>query len=444
MSERVLLLLPTEWEARIVSELSRSRSMRVVRRCADLADLLAAAAAGLGTLALVSTAVRGMDRSALASLDSSGLAVVGVVSGKDEVEESRLRQLGLMQVVPFDATVQQLTVATGAARAEGSVQREEPTTARPGDVRSPVTVPLTGLDGDWSEPQARAPAGRVVAVWGPTGAPGRSTLAVNLAAELGRAGARVLLVDADPYGGTVAPALGLLDEASGLLAAIRHAEAGTLDVPTLARCAAGLTPRWRVLTGIASGHRWPELRPAGLERVLAVARRWVSHVVVDCGFCLEDDEDLSYDTAAPRRNGATLCALSTADDVVVVGAADPIGLQRLVRGLADLSEAFPSQRRHIVVNRVRASAVGPKPELRVLGALSRFAGLDSATLVPEDREAFDAAMLRGVSLGEVAPGAAARRCFADLASGFNPRAGQPPRRSWRVGRGVGVGTGPAG
>ena len=63
--------------------------------------------------------------------------------------------------------------------------------------------------------------------------------------------------------------------------------------------------------------------------------------VVDTGFALERDEELSYDTMAPRRNGATLSALEAADVVLAVGAADPVGMQRLVRGLGELAEVLP-------------------------------------------------------------------------------------------------------
>ena len=56
-----------------------------------------------------------------------------------------------------------------------------------------------------------------MAVWGPAGAPGRTTVAVGLAAEIGRRH-RTLLVDADPYGGAVAQQLGVVDEVSGVLA----------------------------------------------------------------------------------------------------------------------------------------------------------------------------------------------------------------------------------
>ena len=100
-------------------------------------------------------------------------------------------------------------------------------------------------------------------------------------------------------------------------------------------------------------------------------------VVVDCGFSLEDDEELSYDTLAPRRNGATLTTLALADEVVVVGGCDPVGLQRLVRGLQELGtvQAPPPT---VCVNRVRSGAVGANPEQRVSEALARFAGVTEA------------------------------------------------------------------
>ena len=137
-------------------------------------------------------------------------------------------------------------------------------------------------------------------------------------------------------------------------------------------------------------------------------------VVIDCGFAIEDDEELSYDTLAPRRNAATLTALESADDLLVVGTADPIGLQRLVRAVQDLA-AVPSPTPRIVVNRVRASAVGSRPERRIADALGRFAGMEDLTYLPWDQATLDGAMFAGKSLGRVrAPvRAAARDRIAD-------------------------------
>ncbi len=107
------------------------------------------------------------------------------------------------------------------------------------------------------------------------------------------------------------------------------------------------------------------MRPSGLVAAYAVARQLAALTVVDCGFGLEQDEELSYDTTAPRRNGSTLATLADADHVVAVGSADPVGLQRLVRGLAELSEVLPQCRPQVVVNRVRKGPINGDPEQEI-------------------------------------------------------------------------------
>ena len=113
-----------------------------------------------------------------------------------------------------------------------------------------------------------------------------------------------------------------------------------------------------------------------------MARKLSTLTVVDCGFGLEQDEELSYDTAAPRRNGSTLATLADADHVIAVGSADPVGLQRLVRGLAELSEAVPDCRPQVVVNRVRSGPINGDVEREIAQALSRYAGIEGVVFVP--------------------------------------------------------------
>ena len=105
--------------------------------------------------------------------------------------------------------------------------------------------PLAALEADLQcelTEQRVAPPGMVIAVWGPTGAPGRTTVAVTLAVEAALLGVETLLVDADTYGGSVAQALGLLDEAPGLAAAARAANSGRRTAPPLL-LQLGLWPR---------------------------------------------------------------------------------------------------------------------------------------------------------------------------------------------------------
>ncbi|QIM21399.1 hypothetical protein G7075_10155 [Phycicoccus sp. HDW14] len=227
-------------------------------------------------------------------------------------------------------------------------------------------------------------------------------MAVTLAARLAGSGIRTLLVDLDTWGASVAQLLGMVDEAPGVAAAARASEQGTLDVPGLARLAPEALPGLRVLTGLPRADRWPELRAAAVEDVLRLARGVVDHVVVDTGFALEDDEELSYDTVAPRRNAATLTALEAADRLVVVGAADPVGLQRLVRGVQDVA-VLPCPRPLVLVNKVRASAAGPRPERTIREVLGRFAGLEEVRMLPWAPDDCDEAVLTGRALTEVRP-----------------------------------------
>ena len=142
--------------------------------------------------------------------------------------------------------------------------------------------------------------------------------------------------------------------------------------------------------------------------VLRVARSLVDLVVIDCGFSLEADEELVFDTDAPRRNGATFTALESADIVLAVGSADPVGLVRLVNGLADLSDVVPGADRRVLVTRLRESLLGRRGAAAIADALHVHAGLDAVWCVPDDRAAFDAALRSGRTLADVAPGSPAR------------------------------------
>jgi Flp pilus assembly CpaE family ATPase len=155
-----------------------------------------------------------------------------------------------------------------------------------------------------------------------------------------------------------------------------------------------------------------------------VARLLAEFVVIDCGFAVEDDEELSYDTLAPRRNAATLTALEHADDLLVVGSADPIGLQRLVRAVQDVA-SLPAPSPRVVVNKVRASAVGSRPERRITEALARFAGMQDLHFLPWDQQALDGAMLAGRTLREFAPQSDLRRAIATLAGTCAAASGAP-------------------
>jgi MinD-like ATPase involved in chromosome partitioning or flagellar assembly len=294
----------------------------------------------------------------------------------------------------------------------------------------------TALRGDslTTAPIASERTGQVIAVWGPAGSPGRTTIAVNVAAELAAAGHSVALADVDTHSGSVAPTLGLLDEAPGFAAACRLAGADSLDLPQLERIGQRYLSAhgsfW-VLTGIGRPSRWPELSAGRVVGALRSCRQWVDYTVVDTGFSLENDEEISSDLHAPRRNAATIAALREADHVIAVGAADPVGLSRFLRAHVDLAETVVTERVTVVMNKIRSGAIGPSPAVQVANSLERFGGITRPVLVPHDQASLDAAILGGKTLYDTAAKSPVRLAIAELVgSRILPPAAVPRRRSW--------------
>jgi Mrp family chromosome partitioning ATPase len=416
------------WESELVGALDRAdHGVTVVRRCVDVSELLSVAATGTGQAALLSAELRSLDGDAVARLEAAGVAVVGLVEPGDERAADRLRQLGVHRVLPADTEPEAIAAALREAVAGA---------ATPGrDVADPRAA-LPALGAPVAPEDRPVGRGRVVAVWGPTGAPGRTTVAVGLADEAARLGVSTLLVDADVYGGVIAQMLGLLDESPGLAGAARLAGSGTLDGAALVRLAWSVGPHLRVLTGLARADRWPELRPRAVTAVLDEARRLADLTVVDCSFSLEDDEELSFDTAAPRRNGATLTVLEQADTVLCVGGADPVALQRSIRALGELREVLPDVEPELVVNQVRRGPVPGDPRQEIADAIGRFTGHDVRFFLPAHRRATDAALAAGRTLAEVAPTSplrvGLRSLAAQLAEVAEPAAGRRARKRDRA------------
>ncbi|HSN07157.1 MAG TPA: chromosome partitioning protein [Candidatus Angelobacter sp.] len=397
--EVLVLLGPSPWEGPLVAGLAHPASrVEIARRCLDTADLLAAASAGLGRVAVLGALAPRLDADVVERVRAMDVAVVGVVGDGDDEGARRLSRWGASAVVMVDP------IDLGRA------VREIASAASSTGSSTPMVGEESGADA------ADVDGGRVIAVWGPAGAPGRTSVAVALADESARAGADVLLVDADTWAPSVSVVLGLLDDGAGLASACRRSLGGGLDVAALTALARQVHPGLRVLPGLPRSGRWNEVRGAAIADVLRVARSLADLVVVDCGFSLEADEELVFDTEAPRRNAATFAALESADLVVAVGSADPVGLVRIVAGLSELGEVVPGSDVRVLVTRLRESLVGRRGAAAVADALHRHAGVDDVWCVPDDRAAYDEAVRRGATLAEVAPSSPARAALRSAAN----------------------------
>ncbi|QEH93677.1 hypothetical protein FV141_09180 [Dermacoccus abyssi] len=414
-------------EARFAAELDDVDDADLVRRCADVEELLTVAEAGSITLAAISPDFPGMNGSVVAELALRGTAVLGVVSPTSPTDArqceawalSHVHLVGSGELAQLVRSLERSPVTVGApspAASPGGADRDEATASAPAD---------EGSAGGTPDSADRGPGATIVAVWGPAGAPGRTTCATHLAQALSQDGP-TLLIDADTTAPACAPALGLLDEAPGLLAAARLVDAGTLNLSQLRTLTVTLDEGFDVLTGIGRASRWHELSRFHLGAVLDQADTGYRWIVIDIASDLSVDESLLYDTVAPVRAAAGLEAVERSDVLLALAACDPIGLQRFVVEWEEVGRSHPDAR--VVISKARDRAVGGAPEKVVAKALSRFADVEPIAALPDVRDELDDALLLGKLLSTSRPDSAYVAAIARVAASLGAATASPVTR----------------
>jgi MinD-like ATPase involved in chromosome partitioning or flagellar assembly len=401
---RIAMALPLEAEDRLAAE-AELHGHEVVARCSTAHELASRIDTVVPDVVIVAATERHLTQRLLAVCDEAGVRMLALTTG--EGDRRHASSIGLYEMAALDSTWPAIETALTVLR------RRAPEEA---------SAPKEGM---------------VIAVWGPAGSPGRTTVAINIAAEIAAAGYSVALGDVDTYSGSIAPALGMLDEAPGFAAACRLAGAESLTRAELERIGqrytSGHSGFW-VLTGIGRASRWPELSASRVEGTIAECRRWVDFTVLDTGFSLESDDEIVSDIFAPRRNAASITALKAADRIIAVGAADPVGLSRFLRAHVDLVETVASGRVSVVMNKVRSASIGLNAAGQVAQTLYRFGGIDAAAMIPLDQSSLDAAILAGKTLADAAPRSPVRNAIRELVARVilpPPAAPLRPRRRRR-------------
>lgn len=484
MRRGVLVLVEGEREVSLVRAVDAPRTgLTVTRRCADVAELLAAAAAGSGQAALVDARAPGVDAALVSRVEAGGVRVLVLTEPSDAGHWPRASGVTDRAADPelvLSALVGVLGARVGAGEAagaeasediageEGTAEPKRTAQDAPGEGRPGTKIVGSSVGGSPSsgevsiedllappeeddEEVGDAPEGRIVVVWGASGAPGRTTLAANLAVEVavlleregggavgrqrrrrregvheeaqGRGDGRpVLLIDLDTEAPSLAQTLGMLEDSSSIAAVARRASHGRLTPTGLRTMSPRLRPGLHVATGLSRADRWRELSTAALAELWPAARRAAQVTIVDVGAGAEEPPPGLDAWGAPPRHGATRSALADADVVLVAGSADAVGVRRLVDALAQLREESLAPRAQVipVLTKVRASAAGPNPAQACLAALDRYVKIDEAIVVPDDRAAFDECLLLGRTLLEAAPRSPAREPLTALARWLVP------------------------
>lgn len=344
----------------------QGRGLVIVRRCVDAADLLASAVAEPEAAIVLTAGLPRLTAELVSGLCAGGRIVVGLAMG----DAAALESLGLGGTRGSGQILEVSEGGEGSGAPELLAER----------LTSALVAPQGQLRGSWPE-QTReqhngpGPAGEIWAVWGPPGAPGRTTICVGLVDALAGSGRRAALVDADTTSPSVAFALGLVEPMPGLLGACRRAEHGILDRHALLDCMRHVHD-WPVLAGLDDPGRWAQLRTPHMDEVWAACRAAFDVTVIDLGPSLEPAVDNPW---APERHGCPRSAASQADRIVVVADSSALGAARLAQSWPLVHEHAAHAHVTVVRNKVRSSS--PRTWAKVVEGL----GVKAPVFDLEDR-----------------------------------------------------------
>lgn len=319
-------------------QLAAGSSLRILRRCLDAADLLAVASVEPGTPVVLSAGLPRLTSEVVATLQHSGRTIVGLAH--DPADHEQLRVLG----VPFslvartpETVLKQLTAALFSPGVSGRKDWETGAWPEPDRIVTPPDQLAASLDLT-STLLALPVAGRTLAIWGPSGAPGRTTTALAVARLVAASGKSVCVVDADTSGPALTILFGIVEDASGVVVACRYAENGTLSTESLLTVVRTVVAGIGIIGGVSHPDRWEELHPHSLRTVLQLCRRTFDYTCVDIGAGVNVIGS-QQEIFEQQRFSAATAVLEESDAVLAVGHASPLGISRLLMGLGSVSNS---------------------------------------------------------------------------------------------------------
>jgi MinD-like ATPase involved in chromosome partitioning or flagellar assembly len=367
MSERLRLATlagTSDAEATLAAELSSRSDLELVLRCVDRVELLALFRSRSVDVVISVGAPRWLDAETVEEGLSAGIRLLGVAG--DPLENEHLRRLGV-RVAAGTSIDEILATATD------------------------VPLPLPPTIAKEEDPQ-----GRLIAVWGPKGSPGRTTMAIEMSHRLCAVDPDTLLIDADGFGGDVVQYLGIVEELPTVVWAARLAGSDELDPTQLARALRRSGPMGPVVVpGVPRSQLAAEISDYGWRHLLEVARATFSFTVCDVGFCIEPP---GPSQTGDGRNHIARTTLKEASHIVAVCRADAVGVKNFLWAFDELKEMVDPSDVSVIVNRVV-----PGDEREVADVLRKHVGKKAAAYIREDVDRFRTAVRTGRAVSEDDP-----------------------------------------
>ena len=245
--------------------------------------------------------------------------------------------------------------------------------------------------------------GRVIAFRGVASGSGRTVLAANLAFEVAALGRSVCIVDLDHQFPTLHRYFGISSPKAAVLAAARFVQQKRLDSSNLDQLKVRLVSKG-VGVDLISGYGLPQNEPLveweSIELLLEFLALRYQVVIVD--------------STSGWKHQAHRVLDKVADLSVWVSQPDAISMGRFIDAQQELNAGQRTGESVLVVNRVRASVLGARPDWQIQQLLKDRTAMQIGAMIPHD-DALDQAMLQGLPLRQTAGRSKALAAVTQLA-----------------------------
>jgi len=359
-----LALGNTEWEAEFVSVLAHPMlNLKVVRRCVDGIDLLAAVKVNEIEIVVVTDATLRIDGDSISLLHESGVVVVAISNFVNQWND-----LGVQNVITFDDS-DLFAVASKLTK--------------------------VGAQSESISPNDSSTKNSLVCVASFGGGVGRTLITKELGWWNSTRNLLTVIVEGDVFGASLLQEFNLPPLTKDLLQLSQARVSPPLSEYDLTELAV-VEPNLVVVPGLAHTSLWPALRRTQIEKMWTQLNN-SADVIVDVGPVFCSFENAEHEINFSYRELVAQSAITKANAVVLCAMANIVSVTRLIRGVIDNQDELRNQEIFVVLNRVR----GSKSAKELSQLIKRHTGIQQIICLPDDPDVLERAQLKCEFLGKL-------------------------------------------